>query len=1382
MSFISHFINSVPLYLPNLLDTTINNGNDEHYVDIHYTKIKFAQDTEYSGLYDVDGKVITDTNEVGTILNQNIIDLNNNVTTISKTPIVATSYYSKSMNDERIYNSGNNIYGLPFFRIKRGLPFNINFTNTTGFSYNLHWHGINNNAQNDGASEIVEFGNETNNGPNYTINQRYITNNSAMTWVHAHPMFVSSKLVSTGIFGLVDIIDDESAFINEQFVYSDNYLILYYGDIEFNSNGTLDVRNDNVDQWRGNYGMINGKSCVCWYADINQQPESILHIQTMNSLDGTNWTPGVIIDSLANLTGIAYGGCCNCNPCCCSPHCLCQLYVATSLTGMIYYSPNGKIWHEGFGINKNGQWSGITNGITLNTKGETTYGFVAISQNGFISFSPDGMTWDTSIIPYGYQHINWCGVTNGLNIYVVVGFYAQALYSYNGVNWNIGSGLDETIEWCGCQYGVVNENPIFTAVSQNGNVAYSYDGIMWRAGNAPYDLWCGITYGNNKFVSTSTNGTVIYSTDGINWIFGNIVSTINQSNIQPWSSVVFGMNQFVAVGINGTAMNSTDGINWTITLNQPTPFKWSAIAYNNGEFISVSQTTPQPITNISPLPPPYVETLEHKTTQNLVKISLANVTNSFRFVYIGVEDKVKGIQNFYLVETGQGYRNPCLTNIVRVVQGDRRSILLDLNTFTDNEAYLFFYNFDLSQVQNNINLDSNGNLISNENRPYIVNNTVNPTPISDSLTNPLNYDEPSAINFPQIAYNLDLRYSYTDLSNFILVPGGQIPMPNLASTSKKYFLKIYQEKKSNIVSLNNQLSTVVTNIRKLVFGNSYNLIRKFPNYLLDLPSFEYNASFNYINYLNKNYFYNIPETENVPVRKIAFNFFWYANASPIYFDTQNQNKTNPYGSTDFNNYVVRIIVDMWNSFELNQTEAIKKYKLNPNNYKPDVLPSCLFKIAPKNDKNINSNMLSNDTLYIDIFDMNKPIGDRNSPYNNYPYYSDASNEGTTAFSYNPVFSTNIVFPENEIPLNIQQWTDLVNLMYSQTFVTLDGKTEPLSNYLKYDWSYFPFEMNYTTTFSGKYFQPPIYINNVLIINKNLSNRYLFRMTGKWQLLNFFGKSIGGMYMNPPGVMPYVNDKMQSLTGPMIMNYTCDARASNIVNNNCNSNMDMNTNMDMNMSMNMNSICCGIENMPNFPRNITSLVQEVYTTYADPLNPYNVNSQNPGPSLMVNMTDIGTFAIPPINFNDPILNINYSDLPGDNNGTFKGFVDGYQNDNFMNFSVKVNSSEKNIYYNMDTLDSHPYHFHLTSGFCNLNDSTNSTFNVKTNPIDYAYSSDIYAIGSQTQISFYRKFVNYSSNYGEKYKNLGFMYHCHFMPHHDMLMMGQYYVYQNRSDFF
>ena len=31
----------------------------------------------------------------------------------------------------------------------------------------------------------------------------------------------------------------------------------------------------------------------------------------------------------------------------------------------------------------------------------------------------------------------------------------------------------------------------------------------------------------------------------------------------------------------------------------------------------------------------------------------------------------------------------------------------------------------------------------------------------------------------------------------------------------------------------------------------------------------------------------------------------------------------------------------------------------------------------------------------------------------------------------------------------------------------------------------------------------------------------------------------------------------------------------------------------------------------------------------------------------------------------------------------------------------------------------------------------------------------------------------------YEYLGYMYHCHYMGHHDMNMMGEYFVYKHRD---
>ena len=143
-----------------------------------------------------------------------------------------------------------------------------------------------------------------------------------------------------------------------------------------------------------------------------------------------------------------------------------------------------------------------------------------------------------------------------------------------------------------------------------------------------------------------------------------------------------------------------------------------------------------------------------------------------------------------------------------------------------------------------------------------------------------------------------------------------------------------------------------------------------------------------------------------------------------------------------------------------------------------------------------------------------------------------------------------------------------------------------------------------------------------------------------------------------------------------------------------------------------------------------------------------------------------------------------------NCQFYGLYDGFENDNLMNFSVRGDSTEKWIYHNLDTEDSHPFHFHLTSGFVAPKEQTNSELivNDRSSFFPHTYALDVQGIPSQQMLSWYLRFVTYTSEDTALYKQkpllnyLGFMYHCHYMVHHDMNMMGQYFVYCKRGDYF
>jgi FtsP/CotA-like multicopper oxidase with cupredoxin domain len=193
------------------------------------------------------------------------------------------------------------------------------------------------------------------------------------------------------------------------------------------------------------------------------------------------------------------------------------------------------------------------------------------------------------------------------------------------------------------------------------------------------------------------------------------------------------------------------------------------------------------------------------------------------------------------------------------------------------------------------------------------------------------------------------------------------------------------------------------------------------------------------------------------------------------------------------------------------------------------------------------------------------------------------------------------------------------------------------------------------------------------------------------------------------------------------------------------------------------------------------IQELDIYYSDPLNPYDASINNS--NLILNNNLLTQLVITP-----------YDSMNSDreNNGCYKGFIDGFMNDCLLNFSVKKNSSEKWFYFNMDAQDTHPFHFHLTSGYTNLCPNNNSKYNdyFEENPFKpnlfrtdnfytgLLYSKDTISIPSQNWLGFNLCFNNYTSLdtsiSNHKFIKLGYMYHCHYLVHHDMGMMGQYYV--------
>jgi FtsP/CotA-like multicopper oxidase with cupredoxin domain len=1011
---------NLKLNIIELLDLTKNNTN-KAYVNFLTTTHKINSNAALSGL--------------------NI----NSPDTPNPNPIFATSFY---LDDNEKINKMT-IFGMPNFRMKKGEEYTLIFNNYTGYSFNLHWHGLNTYGDSDGASCLNQFGINTKIGGTIEIKFPKIENNSGLLWVHAHPMFDASDYLYDGIAGNLEIVDDISKPVNDLFNYGDNLIPLKYNCIDINEDGSLNNANLYTDTWRGTFGLINGQSCINWSTE------------------------------------------------------------------------------------------------------DTTY-------------------------------------TNGLY---------------------------------------------------------------------------------------------------------------------------------------------------------------------------------------------------HNTTKNVVKITILNATDSFRALHVGVCDKNNNIKKFWYIIFDDGFTNPIYTDVINITPSNRIGILIDLNDFEDNESYLFYYNFDLTEVLN-MALDNNNNLIGDiPDTTQSINPSPSPTPIP-GIDPPPDDSTQTSIKYPVIP-----KVPYITAN----VPNGNQSFPS-TYTIKKY-LKIKYTGNDN----NMNILDIIDNIRHIVFGDNYKdpCIKE----LVKKPNFEYyyanECNKNYISLLNPNYYYNLPNINNVPSRNFAFfpdSTFNYIgpnrNITP-YYNNENDNNLiynslsdkSSYsfnyvaqGSTEVAISTNRIFVDQWNTHELDQGDAIKKYfnsyyYNNYFSYKPDKLPTVLFKIYPTGyDSNnyVNYDMIANDIMTIDIFD------------------SSATITGIDTSSDPPLLSKTIKFDEIDTPVNIEKWTIFVNNKLSQEKVVLPHcccnpcncgidcccESNVLSDILEYDWTYYPYAL---TAYNLQLNPPPKqqFLNSVMIrlINKS---KYQIRISGKWELLNLFGKPLqamsgmSGMNMpepplHPTGLPPSTTNKMNKMMNKTNKTNKTNKMMNKMYNKHSMDNMDETDPTD------------NMDNMSK-PCNFDTYVMDMATLYSDPTNPYNANDSDNTGQLLMAMDQYCYLTINPYDKNNK---------DRENNGVYKGFVDGYMNDAFQNFSVKLNSSEKWNYYNWDAQDTHPFHFHLTSGYI---DYMNSINNISLNPKYYYnninYSCDVFPIGSQRDISFYLKFSNYSSNKGLMYNgkiiNLGFMYHCHYSLHHDMNMMGQYYVYENEFE--
>ena len=252
-----------------------------------------------------------------------------------------------------------------------------------------------------------------------------------------------------------------------------------------------------------------------------------------------------------------------------------------------YASTNGLSW----GAVNNATSAPVQNGHWTNMFYSSTVDrWVAVSEDGDVMYSDDGLSWTSATAPYANE---WEGVTYGDGKWVAVssdGVY-RVMYDSNGSGTWTSASAAEANSWSSVAYG----DGRFVAVAWNGTnrLMHSTNGSSWSTSDVSgWDntrAWWKVRYLNGKFFAispTSGNSSILYSTDGLSWSNSGVTG-VNNCN---YRDIAYGNGYYVAVSDfsggegDNRIMYSKDGLAWTPVAipNYSNTNKYSyAIAYNS---------------------------------------------------------------------------------------------------------------------------------------------------------------------------------------------------------------------------------------------------------------------------------------------------------------------------------------------------------------------------------------------------------------------------------------------------------------------------------------------------------------------------------------------------------------------------------------------------------------------------------------------------------------------------------------------------------------------------------------------------------------------------------------------------------------------------------
>lgn len=202
--------------------------------------------------------------------------------------------------------------------------------------------------------------------------------------------------------------------------------------------------------------------------------------------------------------------------------------------------------------------------------------FVAVSTDGRIAHSADGLTWIEAETPGAGN--KFYAVVYGGGKFIVAGSKSSdrpdavsLLYSTDGITWLTANDTPLNADgYMAAAYG----DGLFVAFNPSRSGAYSRDGVNWFEAKLPklYNnaTWDGVAYGAGRFVAVSSGSTTAaYNEDGENWR----AFDLPEAN-SGYAAIAYGAGRFVAYGlhtntdtqsIGARIVYSTDGETWEST-------------------------------------------------------------------------------------------------------------------------------------------------------------------------------------------------------------------------------------------------------------------------------------------------------------------------------------------------------------------------------------------------------------------------------------------------------------------------------------------------------------------------------------------------------------------------------------------------------------------------------------------------------------------------------------------------------------------------------------------------------------------------------------------------------------------------------------------------